>query len=160
MATTDCWWCEFVTMFRKVALVAVAILSDDAFTAFVLSTIIIAAAIAIHLKFKPYNSGGHKIEPGEDEGTYKVVEEVEEMVAADKLVKQISSSVLRRTVLAGRSAHGRVDRNVRAGRSVQHLVLMFGRDGRVLGHYPPFPAHHGRPHRWRHLPKLLQWWQE
>lgn len=58
-----CWWYEFSVMGRKILLAAIAILSGNALTNLILSAVVIAGSLAIHLKYKPYmNTGtGHRI---------------------------------------------------------------------------------------------------
>lgn len=63
-----CWWYEFAFMARKIALTAIAILSGNAVAACVLSIVVLCTALALHVRFKPYNiAGGHEtVAKGDD----------------------------------------------------------------------------------------------
>jgi flagellar basal body-associated protein FliL len=62
----ECWWYEVAIMGRKILLAAIAILSGSAITSLLLSAIVIGGAIAVQLKYKPYQSVGHKVTIDED----------------------------------------------------------------------------------------------
>ena len=53
-------------MGRKILLAAIAILSGSAITSLLLSAIVIGGAIAVQLKYKPYQGVGHKVTVDED----------------------------------------------------------------------------------------------
>ena len=96
----SCWWYEFTVMSRKILLAAIAILSGSALVALLLSAIIIAISIAVHAKYKPYQTGGHRVISGEG-GTATHDEDTEDYYATGDKLELICMATLLFVYLVG-----------------------------------------------------------
>lgn len=87
-------------MSRKILLAAIAILSGSALVALLLSAIIIAISIAVHAKYKPYQTGGHRVISGEG-GTATHDEDTEDYYATGDKLELICMATLLFVYLVG-----------------------------------------------------------
>ena len=120
----SCWWFEFNVMSRKILLAAIAILTSSALTALLLSAIVIAMSIAAHIKYKPYQAGGHRVISGAD-GAATHDKDTEDYYATGDKLELICMATLLFVYLVGGLSAAMEPEDGSAGATIVTILAVF-----------------------------------